>query len=96
MVLNVLDRRIEPAIAAFAPDRIIVAAGFDGHRDDDMSGLAYSTELYGKIGEHLAGWAEKFCRAKLLSILEGGYHPESLAESTAAYLTALSNHCPEE
>ena len=92
MVLNAFARRVEPALAAFGPERIIVAAGFDGHRDDDMSGLAYSTELYGRLGEHLAGWAKKFCQGKLLSILEGGYHLESLADSTATYLTALSNH----
>jgi len=96
MVLNALIRRVEPALAAFAPERIIVAAGFDGHRDDDMSGLAYSTELYGKFGEYLAGWAQRFCQGKLLSILEGGYHLESLAGSAAAYLTALSTHSTEE
>jgi len=96
MVLNAFARRVEPALAAFGPERIIVAAGFDGHRDDDMSGLAYSTELYGRLGEHLADWAKKFCQGKLLSILEGGYHLESLAGSAATYLTALSNHSIEE
>ena len=96
MVLNVLSKRIEPVLAAFAPERIIVAAGFDGHRDDDMSGLAYSTELYGKFGEYLAALAERFCQGKLLSILEGGYHLESLADSATTYLTALSNHSTEE
>lgn len=94
MVLNALIKRVEPALVAFAPERIIVAAGFDGHRDDDMSGLAYSTELYGKFGEHLAGWAQRFCQGKLLSILEGGYHLESLADSALAYLSALSNYDP--
>ena len=96
MVLNVLSKRIEPAIAAFAPERIIVAAGFDGHRADDMSGLAYSTQLYAKFGEHLSALAQRFCQGKLLSILEGGYHLESLSDSATAYLTALSNHSTEE
>jgi len=92
MVLNAFAGKIAPAVNAFAPERIIVAAGFDGHRDDDMSGLAYSTELYGRIGEYLAAWATKFCRGKLLTILEGGYHPGSLADSATAYLNALSNY----
>ncbi|OGQ87561.1 MAG: histone deacetylase [Deltaproteobacteria bacterium RIFOXYD12_FULL_56_24] len=92
LVLEVLHNRVAPVLAAFAPERIIVAAGFDGHRADDMSGLAYSTELYGRFGEYLAGWANRFCQGKLLSILEGGYHLESLADSATAYLTALSNH----
>lgn len=96
LVLNALDKCAAPAIAAFAPERIIVAAGFDGHRSDDMSGLLYSTELYGKFGEYLAAWAQRFCQGKLLSILEGGYHLESLADSAAAYLSALSNQQTEE
>jgi acetoin utilization deacetylase AcuC-like enzyme len=96
MVLNAITRRIEPALAAFGPERIIVAAGFDGHRADDMSGLAYSTALYGKLGEYLADWAQRYCQGKLLSILEGGYHLESLGESAASYLNALSNHSTEE
>jgi len=96
MVLNALIKRVEPALVTFAPERIIVAAGFDGHRDDDMSGLAYSTELYGKFGEYLAAWADQFCQGKLLSILEGGYHLKSLADSAATYLTALSNHSTKE
>jgi len=70
MVLEFLSKKVEPALAAFVPERIIVAAGFDGHRLDDMSGLAYSTELYGVFGHCLAGWAEKFCQGKLLSILD--------------------------
>lgn len=96
MVLNAFAKKIEPALAAFAPERIIVAAGFDGHRNDDMSGLAYSTQLYGKLGQYMAAWAERFCQGKLLSILEGGYNLESLSDSATTYLNALSNHSTEE
>lgn len=89
MVLAALSQKIGPALASFRPEGIIVCAGFDGHRDDDMSGLAYSTELYRCLGGQMARWAGAFCEGRLLSLLEGGYHLESLGKSVAAYLTAL-------
>ncbi len=56
-----LLRTIEPALLDFQPEALLVAAGFDGHQLDDMSGLAYSTELYG-IHRQLAG---RPCRSSL-------------------------------
>ena len=90
MVLAALVDKVEPVVASFQPDAVIVAAGFDGHHADDMSGLAYTTRLYGQIGRLMAAWANRFCQGRLLSILEGGYHLESLAESAEAYLVGLA------
>ncbi|MFZ5774940.1 MAG: histone deacetylase [Thermodesulfobacteriota bacterium] len=89
LFLKHFEQKVEPAVAGFAPERIIVAAGFDGHRDDDMSGLAYSTALYTELGRRMAAWAARFAEGRLLSILEGGYHLESLTSSVIAYLRAL-------
>jgi len=92
MVIKALQQKIRPALSSFRPERIIVSAGFDGHRDDDMSGLCYSTDLYARLGTEMAALAAEFCDGRLLSILEGGYHLASLAESVSAYLTALCTH----
>ncbi|MCB2180775.1 MAG: histone deacetylase [Desulfobulbaceae bacterium] len=88
--LQAMERLVEPALADFRPDRIIVSAGFDGHIKDDMSGLSYSTDLYEVIGRKMAAWASQYCQGKLLSILEGGYHLESLAESVERYLQGMA------
>lgn len=88
-VIQVIERQVTPAIAAFSPEALIVAAGFDGHADDDMSGLAYPTELYCELGERMAAWALEFCDGRVLSILEGGYNLESLAAGVEAYLSGL-------
>ncbi|RJX35111.1 MAG: histone deacetylase [Desulfurivibrio sp.] len=90
MFLRALSRFVEPALDLFQPERIIVSAGFDGHVLDDMSGLSYSTELYGVIGERMAALAARHCQGKLLSILEGGYHLEALAASVERYLLGLA------
>ncbi|OQX19747.1 MAG: hypothetical protein BWK76_03675 [Desulfobulbaceae bacterium A2] len=88
-VMQAIDRLVEPAITAFAPEAIIVAAGFDGHVLDDMSGLVYPTELYEELGKRMTQWARRFCHGRLLTLLEGGYHLEALAAGVEAYLTGI-------
>lgn len=90
-VLDAITEKVGPAIVAFEPEAILVAAGFDGHRQDDMSGLNYSTDLFLQLGLSIGKWAEQFSCGKVLSILEGGYHLDSLAESVEAYLTGLTS-----
>ena len=90
-VLELFEEVIEPRIIEWRPDAIIVAAGFDGHADDDMSGLRFSTEVYGKIGEIIRRWGKTYTDGKVLSILEGGYELTVLGESVDAYLRGLLN-----
>ncbi|MDD5758926.1 MAG: histone deacetylase [Desulfobulbaceae bacterium] len=88
MLLEAIRTKIAPAIEAFQPEALIVAAGFDGHRDDDMSGLMYSTAVYQELGRIMRHWGE-CCQGRVVSILEGGYHLEALAASVEAYLVGL-------
>jgi len=91
MLLEALEHKICPAFEAFQPDALLVAAGFDGHRDDDMSGLLYSTEVYQKLGEIMWQWGQH-CQGRVISILEGGYHLEALAASVEAYLMGITRN----
>lgn len=90
LFLKSFDSKVIPALEAFRPDRLIISAGFDGHREDDMSGLSYSSGLYEAIGERIARLAADHCGGSILSILEGGYHLEALAASVERYLLGLS------
>jgi len=91
-MISALQDKIEYELASFGADAMIVAAGFDGHEKDDMSSLAFSTDLYGKIGKIMAKWGKKYCNGRMLTILEGGYHIESLVESVKAYLAEFSRN----
>ena len=91
-VLDLFVRKIEPRIVEWKPDAIIVAAGFDGHRLDDMSGLCYSTEVFATLGGIIHRWAELYTGGRVLSILEGGYELSVLGPSVEAYLRGLLNH----
>jgi acetoin utilization deacetylase AcuC-like enzyme len=88
-VIRLINEKVNPALAKFAPEALIIGAGFDGHRDDDMSGLAYSSELYRYLGRCAAAWAAQCCPGRLLSLLEGGYQPELLAVCVENYLDGL-------
>jgi len=79
-----------PAIESFRPEALLVAAGFDGHVADDMSGLTYSSLLYGFIGSRLAQVADRLCGGRMVSVLEGGYNLQALAESVAMYWRGLA------
>jgi acetoin utilization deacetylase AcuC-like enzyme len=85
-----LLQTIEPALCAFQPEALLIAAGFDGHKLDDMSGLAYSSELYGFIGSLLAGLADRLCAGRMVSVLEGGYNLDVLGECVQKYLQGLT------
>lgn len=94
--LAAVVRHVEPALARFRPEAIIIAAGFDGHRLDDMSGLAFSSDLYRLLGTYAAAWGEQYGNGKVLSVLEGGYHLESLADGVEQYLLGYTKKRKEE
>ncbi len=88
-VLDLFDNIIPEKLAAWEPEAIIIAAGFDAHIADDMSGLQYSTELYYHIGKKVKAWADQYTNGKMLSILEGGYELTVLGESVEAYVRGM-------
>lgn len=90
-VFELLDTPVQAILEEFAPQAFIIAAGFDAHMCDDMSGLNYSTDLYQQLGSRIKSWEQKYCPGSLLSILEGGYEFESLADSVESYLKGLLN-----
>jgi acetoin utilization deacetylase AcuC-like enzyme len=80
---------IMPALGQFAPDLVIVSAGFDAHADDPLAGLRLDERDFVWVTEQLLGFAERYCGGRLVSTLEGGYDLPALAASTAAHVAAL-------
>jgi len=78
-----------PALDAFAPEFLLVSAGFDGHVDDPLAQLRLETEDYAWVSAELLAVAERHCRGRLVSSLEGGYDLAALATATAAHVRAL-------
>ncbi len=83
--------RVIPAIDDFEPEFILISAGFDGHADDPLSGTRLSTVMFGEMTQLVKQAAEKHCRGRIVSMLEGGYNLSALADSVEAHVTALIN-----
>jgi len=83
------QQRILPALDRFAPELLIVSAGFDAHKADPLAQLRLETADYGWITGKLLELAEKHCRGRLVSVLEGGYDLEALAASAALHVRTL-------
>ena len=78
-----------PALDVFRPEFLFISAGFDAHAADDMSGLALWEADYSWMTEELLGVADRHAEGRVLSMLEGGYEPGSLARSVVAHMKAL-------
>jgi len=90
-VVRVLPK-IHQFLEQIRPDALIIGAGFDAHRDDDMSGLAFTVELYRQLGVFVRELAAEFTENRVISILEGGYNLRRLGSCAEAYLLGLANH----
>ena len=78
-----------PALNKFKPEMIFVSAGFDAHRDDDMSGLRFDDSDYRWISELIVELAGKFAQGRVVSSLEGGYELHSLARCVETHIKVL-------
>jgi acetoin utilization deacetylase AcuC-like enzyme len=82
---------ILPALEDFAPELLLISAGFDAHRRDPLAGLELDTEDFGWATAELMAVADRCCGGRVVSTLEGGYDLNALAESAAAHVRALVN-----
>jgi acetoin utilization deacetylase AcuC-like enzyme len=78
-----------PALHAFRPQMIFVSAGFDAHREDDMSHLGWTDADYGWVTQQLVEVAEEHADGRIVSMLEGGYHLAALARSVELHVRTL-------
>ena len=78
-----------PALDRFAPQLIMISAGFDAHQADDMAGLNLVDADYGWVTEALLAVANRHAEGRIVSSLEGGYDLHALARSVEAHLKAF-------
>lgn len=78
-----------PALTRFQPELILISAGFDGHREDDMSELNLVEDDYAWLSEQIKTVADDYAHGRVVSVLEGGYALSALGRSVTAHLKAL-------
>lgn len=80
---------ILPALDAFAPELLLISAGFDAHADDPLAGLMWREADFEWLTGALCDIAARHCGGRVVSALEGGYDLPALAASVAAHVGVL-------
>ncbi|HAU75334.1 MAG TPA: acetoin utilization protein [Agrobacterium sp.] len=81
--------RVLPAIADFSPDLILISAGFDAHHRDPLAQINLVGEDFDWATGRLLEMADKYTFEPVVSLLEGGYDLEGLAESAAMHILRM-------
>ncbi|MBS7632021.1 histone deacetylase [Candidatus Bathyarchaeota archaeon] len=80
---------VEPIVAQYDPQFVLVSAGFDGHFSDPVGNLSLSESCYQKVFELIVNLTSKTACGRLVSILEGGYNARFLGKNVAIALAAI-------
>lgn len=76
---------VKPLLERYQPQLILVSAGYDAHENDPLGSMGISSKGFGQMASLLAQWCPSAFR---VGFLEGGYHPQALAQSVEATLAA--------
>jgi acetoin utilization deacetylase AcuC-like enzyme len=79
------DHLVEPAVRAFAPDFVLVSAGFDAHEDDPLASMRVTEDGFRELARRSAALAPSFA-----AVLEGGYNLTTLPRLVHAALDGFS------
>ncbi len=80
-----VEGEVIPALERFKPQLLMISSGFDAHRLDPLGGMALESTSFGILTRTLLDAAG----VPVVSVLEGGYHLEALAQSVTAHIRAL-------
>ncbi|HEY4406110.1 MAG TPA: histone deacetylase family protein [Xanthobacteraceae bacterium] len=83
------EQVILPRLRDFRPELIVVSAGFDAHMRDPLANLNLLEPDFGWVTRAIMAVADQSADGRVVSVLEGGYDLEALAQSAAAHVTAL-------
>ena len=83
------ENRILPRLREFQPELIVISAGFDGHMRDPLANLNLLEADFAWATQKIMDVADRYAGGRVVSMLEGGYDLQALANSVAAHVTAL-------
>ena len=81
--------KILPALDRFAPQLLLVSAGFDAHKADPLAQLCLETSDFAWLSRELVRFAATHTEGRIVSLLEGGYDLQALAAGVAVHVRAL-------
>jgi acetoin utilization deacetylase AcuC-like enzyme len=89
-VRAVVDEIWMPRLEQFEPQLVMISAGFDAHREDDLGQMSLVEADYAYITTRLMELAARHCNGRIVSSLEGGYNLSALGRSVVAHVRTLA------
>ena len=86
---SIVDNIIIPRLIKFEPEFLLISAGFDGHKEDQISQTQWTESDFIYITKKLKSVANQFCEDRIVSCLEGGYHLEKLSTCCVSHIKTL-------
>ncbi|ARP85971.1 histone deacetylase family protein [Bordetella genomosp. 9] len=90
-VRDIVTQRWLPRLEAHRPQLILVSAGFDAHREDDLGQLGLVEADFAWMTEQIMQTAQRHANGRVVSMLEGGYDLSALGRSVVAHIRALAS-----
>jgi acetoin utilization deacetylase AcuC-like enzyme len=87
--LATFDHVLVPAIARFAPDVLLISAGFDAYEHDPLAGMRVTRAGFAAMAARVRALAKRACGDRLVAVLEGGYDLDGIGGGMAATLEAM-------
>jgi acetoin utilization deacetylase AcuC-like enzyme len=84
-----MEEVVEPAVSDFAPEIVLISAGFDAHRDDPLGGMAVTDDGYAWLTTKVDAWASDHASGRVVTIVEGGYNPAAVARCLRLHVERL-------
>lgn len=85
------EDQVLPALHDFAPQALLISAGFDAWKNDPLGGMQVTLEGYHRWGAWLREVADQHCGGKLLAFLEGGYDLDALPDLAESFLKGIES-----
>jgi acetoin utilization deacetylase AcuC-like enzyme len=86
---SLFETRLMPALDAFAPDLVLISAGFDAHARDPLANQNLEAEDFAWATRAILAVARGAAKGRVVSSLEGGYDLQALGRSALAHVEAL-------
>lgn len=87
--IHSMETQVIPAIKSYAPDLILISAGFDAHQEDPLSDMKVTEKGFRTMTSLALKASQEYSTGKVVSLMEGGYNLHALKESVRAHIEAL-------
>jgi acetoin utilization deacetylase AcuC-like enzyme len=84
-----MTEKVLPAVDWWAPELLLISAGFDAHKADPLAGMELDETDFSWVTAELCKLAKKHSNGRVVSCLEGGYDVSALASSVVSHVKAL-------